>query len=94
MRLETSCQLGGHPWWAGFTLSLSGSCRAVFVLHGRLGQCLWCDRPFAAGTKSLVCITIGAIAAGERWTVLLFVIDSVHSIDGYHLSAESWRLWP
>lgn len=54
MRLETSCRLGGPldltPGWTGFALRFSGSCRAVLVLHGRLGQCLWYDWPFAAGT--------------------------------------------
>lgn len=41
--------------------------------------------------ESLVCITIGVIAPGESWTVLLCVIDSVHSIDGYSLSAQPSR---
>lgn len=41
--------------------------------------------------KSLVCITIGVIAPGESWPVLLFVIGSVQSIDGYDLSAQPSR---
>lgn len=54
MRLEMSCRLDGPldltPGWTGFALRFSGSCRAVLVLHGRLGECLWYDWPFAAGT--------------------------------------------